>query len=223
MTAVLRDALMPNLVQTREGGPALVHCGSLRQHRARVQQRPRDRAGHALGDYAITEAGFGFDLGGEKFLDIKCRQMGVWPRAVVLVVTLRALKMHGGAPVKLAGDAERASALGRASRTSRSTWRTPRDLRAPALVAINVFPNDTADELRRGREGGGQAAAHASRAARASPWAARARSSSRSVVGEVVDATDALPPRPRFVYELERRGRGEDPQDCRTPSTARAT
>src|SRR5207237_8782994 len=109
MTAGLRDALKPNLVQTAEGGPAIVHCGPFGNIAHGCNSVLATRLAMSLGDYAITEAGFGFDLGGEKFLDIKCRQMGVWPRAVVLVATLRALKMHGGAPVKQCAepDAER--------------------------------------------------------------------------------------------------------------------
>src|SRR5262249_33723633 len=100
MTAVLRDALKPNLLQTLEGGPAFVHCGPFGNIAHGCNSVLATRLAMKLGDYAITEAGFGFDLGGEKFLDLKCRQMGVWPRAMVLVATLRALKMHGGAPVK---------------------------------------------------------------------------------------------------------------------------
>ena len=99
MTALLRDALLPNLVQTAEGGPALVHAGPFGNIAHGCSSILATRLGIASSDYAVTEAGFGFDLGGEKFLNIKCRTMGVWPRAVVLVATLRALKMHGGAPV----------------------------------------------------------------------------------------------------------------------------
>ena len=111
MTAVLRDALKPNLVQTAEGGPAIVHCGPFGNIAHGCNSILATRLAMQLGDYAITEGGFGFDLGGEKFLNIKCRTMGVWPRAVVLVATLRALKMHGGAPVKSAGEPDRAKLL----------------------------------------------------------------------------------------------------------------
>src|SRR5262249_43810085 len=95
MTAVLRDALKPNLVQTAEGGPALVHAGPFGNIAHGCNSVLATRAAIQFGDYAITEAGFGFDLGGEKFLDIKCRLEGIWPRAIVIVATLRALKMHG--------------------------------------------------------------------------------------------------------------------------------
>src|SRR5207237_6140649 len=109
MTAGLRDALKPNLVQTAEGGPAIVHCGPFGNIAHGCNSVLATRLAMQLGDYAITEAGFGFDLGGEKFLDIKCRQAGIWPRAVVIVATLRALKMHGGVPVKHAGEPHEAA------------------------------------------------------------------------------------------------------------------
>src|ERR1700735_1383286 len=90
MTAILRDALLPNLVQTAEGGPALVHAGPFGNIAHGCSSILATRLGMATADYAVTEAGFGMDLGGEKFLDIKCRTAGVWPRLLVLVATLRA-------------------------------------------------------------------------------------------------------------------------------------
>ena len=96
MAALLRDALMPNLVQTAEGGPAFVHAGPFGNIAHGCSSIVATRLAIRLGDYAITEAGFGFDLGGEKFLDIKCRTASIWPRLVVLVATLRALQAHGG-------------------------------------------------------------------------------------------------------------------------------
>src|SRR6185369_3334768 len=98
------------------------------------------------GDYVVTEAGFGFDLGGEKFLDIKCRAAGLWPRMMVLVATLRALKMHGGAPVKAAGDPD-AAALERGIAHLEKHLETAAFFGLPVVVAINVFPTDTAEEL----------------------------------------------------------------------------
>src|SRR5690606_35991103 len=146
MTAVLRDALQPNLVQTEEGGPAIVHCGPFGNIAHGCNSVLATKLAMSLGDYAITEAGFGFDLGGEKFLDIKCRQAGLWPRAVVIVATLRALKMHGGVPVKQCGepDAERLKKglehLEKHLETAKAFGLTP-------VVAINVFPNDTQAEI----------------------------------------------------------------------------
>jgi formate--tetrahydrofolate ligase len=200
MCALLRDALKPNLVQTTEGGPAVVHCGPFANIAHGCNSVLATRLAMQLGDYAVTEGGFGFDLGGEKFLDIKCRAMGVWPRAVVLVATLRALKMHGGAPVKSAGEPDRA-------RLEKGFAHLEKHLESVAafgltpVVAINVFPNDPAEELDLVRE------AAANLGARVAPCEGFARGGEGALelartVSEVVDATDAAPPSPRFVYEL---------------------
>lgn len=200
MTAVLRDALQPNLVQTEEGGAALVHCGPFGNIAHGCNSVVATRLAMALGDYVITEGGFGFDLGGEKFLDIKCRQANIWPRALVLVATLRALKMHGGAPVKTCGepDAGRLKKglehLDKHLETSRAFGLTP-------IVAINVFPTDTPEEIALVEEA---ASARGARVARSEGFAkggAGAIEFARTV-REVVDATDADPPKPRYVYEL---------------------
>ncbi len=200
MTAVLRDALQPNLVQTAEGGPAVVHCGPFGNIAHGCNSILATRLAMQLGDYAITEGGFGFDLGGEKFLNIKCREMGVWPRAVVLVATLRALKMHGGAPVKSAGEPDRA-------RLEKGLPHLEKHLENAAVyglepvVAINVFPNDTPEELALVRE------AAAKLGARVAPCEGFARGGEGAIdlartVSEVVDATDADPPKATYVYEL---------------------
>lgn len=96
MAALLKDALKPNLVQTLEGTPALVHGGPFANIAHGCNSVIATRMALKLGDYAITEAGFGADLGAQKFLDIKCRMAGLKPAAVVIVATIRALKMHGG-------------------------------------------------------------------------------------------------------------------------------
>jgi formate--tetrahydrofolate ligase len=200
MTAVLRDALKPNLVQTAEGGPALVHCGPFGNIAHGCSSILATRLAMQLGDYAITEAGFGFDLGGEKFLDIKCRAMGVWPRAVVLVATLRALKMHGGAPVKSAGDPDLA-------RLERGIAHLEKHLENAAVfglspvVAINVFPNDTQEELALVRD------AVARRGVRVVACEGFARGGEGALdlaraVSEVADGTDGSPPQARYLYEL---------------------
>jgi formate--tetrahydrofolate ligase len=146
MTAVLRDALSPNLVQTEEGGAAFVHCGPFANIAHGCNSVVASRFALELGDYAITEAGFGFDLGGEKFLDIKCRQLSAWPSAVVIVATLRALKMHGGAAVKDAA-APNADALKLGLMHLGKHLENARNFGMPAVVAINVFPQDTQNEL----------------------------------------------------------------------------
>ncbi|GAC1544626.1 MAG: formate--tetrahydrofolate ligase [Polyangiales bacterium] len=200
MTAVLRDALKPNLVQTAEGGPAIVHCGPFGNIAHGCNSVLATKLAIQLGDYAITEAGFGFDLGGEKFLDIVCRDLGAWPRAVVVVATLRALKMHGGAPVKSAAEPD-AEALTRGLPHLEKHLETAAAFGLPPVVAINVFPTDTADELavvRAAAERLGARVASCEGFARGGEGAIELA----QTVAEVVDATDALPPRPRFVYDL---------------------
>jgi formate--tetrahydrofolate ligase len=146
MCAVLRDALKPNLVQTEEGGPAFVHCGPFANIAHGCNSVLATKLAMQFGDYAITEAGFGFDLGGEKFLDIKCRLMGVWPRVIVLVATLRALKMHGGADVKAAGEPN-AQALQAGLDHLDKHLENAAFFGVPCVVAINVFPGDPLAEL----------------------------------------------------------------------------
>lgn len=200
MTAVLRDALQPNLVQTEEGGPAIVHCGPFGNIAHGCNSVLATRLAMALGDYAITEAGFGFDLGGEKFLDIKCRQANVWPRAVVLVATLRALKMHGGAPVKTCGepDAER---LAKGIEHLEKHLETANAYGLKPVVAINVFPNDTPDEIALVEKSVAALGARLARSEGFSKGGEGAIELARTV-SEVVDATDADPPKPKYVYEL---------------------
>ena len=201
MTALLRDALLPNLVQTAEGGPALVHAGPFGNIAHGCSSIIATRLGLASSDYTITEAGFGFDLGGEKFLDIKCRAAGVWPRAIVLVATLRALKMHGGAKVASAAEPD-AAALERGVSHLEKHLETAAFFGLPVVVAINVFPTDTAEELALV-----DAAAHKRnvRAVRCEGFARGGEGAldlARAVV-DTVDATDAAPPTPRYVYELD--------------------
>jgi len=146
MAIVLREALKPNLVQTVEGVPAFVHGGPFGNiaHGCNSIIATRMALQHA--HYVVTEAGFGFDLGGEKFLDIKCRAAGLWPSAVVLVATVRALKMHGGTPVAAVGQPDLetlALGMGNLERHAQSI----REFGFRPLVAINRFPSDTAEEL----------------------------------------------------------------------------
>ncbi len=200
MTAVLRDALQPNLVQTLEGGPAVVHCGPFGNIAHGCNSVLATRLAMNLGDYAITEAGFGFDLGGEKFLDIKCRAAGVWPRALVLVATLRALKMHGGAPVKTCGEPD-AAALERGIAHLEKHLETSAAYGLTPIVAINVFPNDTEAELAMVEKAATRLGARFARSEGFGKGGEGAVDLAR-VVAEVVDATDASPPAPRYVYEL---------------------
>jgi formate--tetrahydrofolate ligase len=200
MTAVLRDALKPNLVQTAEGGPAIVHCGPFGNIAHGCNSVLATRLAMQQGDYAITEGGFGFDLGGEKFLDIKCRAMGVWPRTLVLVATLRALKMHGGAPVKSAGEPNRARLEQGMAHLEKHLENAAYYGLAP-VVAINVFPNDPPEELALVREAAGKLGARVAPCEGFAKGGEGALELARTVC-EVADATDAAPPKPRFVYEL---------------------
>ena len=200
MAAVLRDALQPNLVQTEEGGPAIVHCGPFGNIAHGCNSVLATRLAMQLGDYAITEGGFGFDLGGEKFLDIKCRQAGIWPRALVLVATLRALKMHGGAPVKEAGNPNEA-ALRKGIEHLEKHLETAQAFGLKPVVAINVFPTDTDDEIQIVEKAGHALGARLARCEGFAKGGEGALELARTVC-EVVDATDADPPRPRYVYEL---------------------
>ena len=201
MTALLRDALKPNLVQTAEGGPALVHCGPFGNIAHGCNSVLATRLAMQLGDYAVTEAGFGLDLGGEKFLDIKCRQMGVWPRVAVVVVTLRALKMHGGASVKAAEAPDR-QRLWLGLEHLEQHLRNVRAFGLPPIVAINVFPNDTEAELALVETAGSALGAAAVVRSKAFVCGGEGALDLARAVADVADATDAAPPTPRFVYEL---------------------
>lgn len=200
MTALLRDALSPNLVQTREGGPAIVHCGPFANIAHGCNSVLATRMAMHLGDYAITEAGFGLDLGGEKFLDIKCRSMGVWPRMVVLVATLRALKMHGGVAVAQAGETN-LDALRAGLPHLEKHLETLRQFGLPAVVAINVFPTDTPEELSLVEQAAAQFGAPVARCSGFADGGEGAQELAH-VVREVAERTDALPPTPKYTYEL---------------------
>ena len=147
MTALLRDSLSPNLVQTLEGTPAIVHGGPFANIAHGCNSILATRMAMKLGDYAITEAGFGADLGAEKFLDIKCRAAGLKPSAVVIVATVRALKMHGGL-AKTELGAENLAALEKGIPNLLRHVSNIRDVyKLPSVVAINRFPTDTDAEI----------------------------------------------------------------------------
>ena len=147
MAALLKDALKPNLVQTLEGTPAFIHGGPFANIAHGCNSVMATRMALKLGDYAITEAGFGADLGAEKFLDIKCRMAGLTPDAVVLVATVRALKHHGGA-AKADLNHEDLAALERGlPNLLRHVENITQVYGLPCVVAINAFPTDTKAEL----------------------------------------------------------------------------
>jgi formate--tetrahydrofolate ligase len=148
MAALLKDALKPNLVQTLEGTPAFIHGGPFANIAHGCNSVMATRMAMKLGDYAVTEAGFGADLGAEKFLDIKCRMAGLIPDAVVLVATVRALKHHGGA-AKAELNQEDLDALERGlPNLLRHVENITQVYGLPCVVAINRFPTDTEAELK---------------------------------------------------------------------------
>ena len=147
MTALLKDAIKPNLVQTLEGTPAFVHGGPFANIAHGCNSVMATRLALKMGDYTVTEAGFGADLGAEKFLDIKCRMAGLTPDAVVMVATVRALKMHGGlAKTELATED-----LGALERGIPNLLRHVSNIKnvykLPCVVAVNRFPTDTDAEI----------------------------------------------------------------------------
>lgn len=148
MAALLKDALKPNLVQTLEHTPAFVHCGPFANIAHGCNSVTATRMAMKLGDYCVTEAGFGADLGAEKFLDIKCRIAGLKPDAVVIVGTVRALKLHGGVD-KADLNEENLEALEKGlPNLLRHVENITKVYRLPAVVALNRFPSDTERELK---------------------------------------------------------------------------
>jgi len=147
MAALLKDALSPNLVQTLEGTPAFVHGGPFANIAHGCNSVTATRMAMKLADYAVTEAGFGADLGAEKFLDIKCRFAGLTPSAVVIVATVRALKMHGGLPKTALGE-ENLEALEKGiPNLLRHVSNIKNVYKLPSVVAVNRFPTDTDAEI----------------------------------------------------------------------------
>ena len=148
MAALLKDALKPNLVQTLEGTPAFIHGGPFANIAHGCNSVMATKIAMKLGDYAVTEAGFGADLGAEKFLDIKCRLAGLKPSAVVVVATVRALKNHGGVP-KAELNNENLKALEKGlPNLLQHVSNITNVYKLPCVVAINAFPTDTAAELK---------------------------------------------------------------------------
>lgn len=147
MAALLKDAIKPNLVQTLEGTPAIIHGGPFANIAHGCNSVIATKTAMALGDYAVTEAGFGADLGAEKFFDIKCRQAGLKPDAVVVVATIRALKMHGGLS-KTELSSENLEALEKGiPNLLRHVSNVKNVYGLPSVVAVNRFPTDTEAEI----------------------------------------------------------------------------
>ena len=159
MTVLLRDAIKPNLLQTLEGGPAFVHCGPFANIAHGNNSILADRLALATCEIACTEAGFGADMGAEKFFDIKCRASGLVPDAAVVVATVRALKMHGGVgrivagkPLDPALTTENVEAVRKGGANLAAQVEIVRSYGVPVVVAINSFPTDTRAEYAAIRE-----------------------------------------------------------------------
>ena len=186
MTVLLKDALAPNLVQTLENNPAVIHGGPFANIAHGCNSVIATRTSLKLADYVVTEAGFGADLGAEKFFDIKCRKAGIAPDAVVLVATLRALKMHGGVALADLGREDVAAVRAGCANLSRHLANLGR-FGVPAVVAVNRFSADTEAELRAVVDAAG---AQGARAIVCSHWAdggAGAEALARHVV-EMIEA-----------------------------------
>ena len=196
MTALLRDAMQPTLVQSLEGTPALVHGGPFANIAHGCNSVIATRSAMKLGDYAVTEAGFGADLGAEKFVDIKCRISGLRPSAAVVVATVRALKYHGGVEVR---DVERED-LGALERGLPNLVRHLDNLRAfglPCVVAINHRAQDTEAEIALLRRRVGEMGVPVEVARHYADGAAGAQGLARAVVTAAAPGPAPL----RFAYE----------------------
>ncbi|GAB5554263.1 MAG: formate--tetrahydrofolate ligase [Saprospiraceae bacterium] len=146
MAALLKDAIMPNLVQTLEGNPAIIHGGPFANIAQGTNSVLATKMGLSLSDYVVTEAGFGSDLGAEKFYDIKCQSAGLKPSASVLVATIRALKYHGGADLKSLTEPN-PEAVRKGLVNLEKHLENTRHFGVPAVVAINHFVSDTEEEI----------------------------------------------------------------------------
>jgi formate--tetrahydrofolate ligase len=198
MAIILKDALKPNLVQTVEGVPAFVHGGPFGNIAHGCNSVIATRLALSYADYVVTEAGFGFDLGGEKFFDIKCRAAGLWPSAVVLVATVKALKMHGGTPIADVNKPDLKTlklGMGNLAKHAESI----REFGVQPVVAINRFASDTEDEL--------TLVVEECRAlgleARVIDVFGHGGEGGLPLAEEVVKVCQAAKPTPKFLYPLE--------------------
>jgi formate--tetrahydrofolate ligase len=200
MAVLLKDALMPNLVQTLENTPAIIHGGPFANIAHGCNSIQATRMALKLGDYCITEAGFGADLGAEKFFDIKCRYAGLVPDCVVLVATIRALKMHGGVPFADLKQ-ENLEALGAGIENLEKHLENMQMYGPPVVVAINRFPDDTDAEVALLRERVGAMGANV---VLSDVWALGGEGGIE-LAQEVLRLTEDGPKPPfHFLYELDR-------------------
>ena len=199
MTALLKDALKPNLVQTLEGTPAIVHGGPFANIAHGCNSVIATRTALKLGDYAVTEAGFGADLGAEKFLDIKCRMAGLTPDAVVVVATVRALKMHGGLPKTELGSEDLSALENGIPNLMRHVSNIKNVYGLPAVVAVNRFPTDTDAEIELVIK---KCAELGVKAVLSDVWA-KGGEGGKELAEEVIRLCEEEKPDFRFSYELD--------------------
>lgn len=206
VTVLLKDAIMPNLLQTLEGQPAFVHAGPFANIAHGNSSVLADQMALRLGEYVVTESGFGADIGMEKFFNIKCRVSGLTPNCVVLVSTIRALKMHGGGPRVVPGKSldaayttENLGLVERGAENMVAHIEIIRKFGVPVVVAVNQFSSDTPAEMelvkRIAHEAGAYAAVETDHWARGGEGAAR-------LAEAVVDACEQ-PSNFRFLYDVE--------------------
>src|SRR5262249_5405145 len=197
MTALLREAMQPNLVQTLEATPAILHGGPFGNIAQGTNSVVATQLGLSLADWVVTEAGFGFDLGGEKFLDLKCRSSGLWPDAVVLVATIRALKYQGGIAVKDL-TARNDDAVRRGFANLAKHLENARYFGLPPIVVINRFATDGDDEMALVHE---LCAEHGATAV-ASEHFAHGGEGAMAAAEAVVAAAEGGAGAPKFTYAL---------------------
>jgi formyltetrahydrofolate synthetase len=206
VTVLLKDAIMPNLMQTLEGQPAFVHAGPFANIAHGNSSILADQIALKLGDYVVTESGFGADIGMEKFFNIKCRYSGLVPDAVVLVATIRALKMHGGgpkvtpgAPLDKAYTGENLELLEAGAENLAHHIRIARKFGVPVVVAVNRFATDTEAEIALVRRIADEAGAEA--AVMSDHWAQGGAGAIE--LAEAVIAACEKPSEFKFLYPLE--------------------
>ena len=198
MAALLKDAVKPNLVQTLEHTPAIIHGGPFANIAHGCNSVIATRMGMKLADYTVTEAGFGADLGAEKFLDIKCRKAGIHPEAVVVVATVRALKMHGGLPKDRLGEEDLEALKAGLPNLLRHVGNISNVYGLPCVVALNAFPTDTEAEWKLVEN---ECAGLGVKVVLSQAWA-KGGAGATDLAEEVVRLCEE-PDRFRYAYELE--------------------
>ena len=197
MTVLLKEALKPNLVQTLENNPAFIHGGPFANIAHGCNSVIATGTALKLADYVVTEAGFGADLGAEKFIDIKCRKSGLRPSAVVIVATVRALKYHGGVDLKELGAENQRALEGGIANLERHVNNVRNYYGLPCVVAVNHFSNDTTAEIELLRR---KMAHHEVPVIVGRHWAEGGKGAT-DLARAVVDLIETAPPDFRYVYE----------------------